>query len=260
MVIRKRGGIELDYIFDGITEAMKLIFSFDPEIYKIIILSLVVSTSATIIASLIFIPLGIYLGISNFRGKRAFSRLTYTIMGIPSVVVGLIVYIFFSRRGPLGFLDLLFTPQAMIVAQTLLVLPLIFGLTYSLGKNRAYDIQKVAYTLGANKWETVVLVIRELKIDILVNVATSFSRAISEVGAVMIVGGNIRHHTRVMTTTISMMNSMGDYPMAIALGIILLIISFGIQSFIYSYSQEDEDDNKIGKYRKVLWRKKGSRY
>lgn len=250
----------MDYILDGFVEALKLIISFDPEIYRIIILSLLVSTSATMAASLIFIPLGIFLGISNFKGKRMFSRLTYTFMGMPSVVVGLLVFIFFSRRGPLGFLDLLFTPQAMIIAQTLLVLPLIFGLTYSLGKNRARDIKQVAYTLGANKWSTVILIIRELKIDILVNIATAFSRAISEVGAVMIVGGNIRYHTRVMTTSISMMSSMGDYPMALALGIILLIISFGIQSFIYSYSQEDEDENFIGKHKKVLWRKKGTRH
>lgn len=189
-----------------------------------------------------------------------FSRLTYTFMGLPSVVVGLIVFIFFSRRGPLGFLDLLFTPQAMIIAQTLLVLPLIFGLTYSLGKNRASDIKKIAYTLGANKWSTVILIIRELKIDILVNIATAFSRAISEVGAVMIVGGNIRNHTRVITTTISMMSSMGDYPTALALGIVLLLISFGIQSFIYSYSQEEEDENYNRKHRKILWRKKGTRH
>ena len=250
----------MDYIIDGFIEAFKLIISFDPEIYRIIFLSLVVSTSATIIASLIFIPLGIFLGISNFRGKRMFSRFTYTFMGMPSVVVGLVVFILFSRRGPLGFFDILFTPQAMIIAQTLLVLPLIFGLTYSLGKNRAADIIKISYTLGSNKWTTVFLVIRELKLDILVNIATAFSRAISEVGAVMIVGGNIRNHTRVITTTISMMSSMGDYPTAIALGIVLLIISFGIQSFIYSYSQEDEDENYIGKHRKVLWRKKGTRH
>lgn len=248
----------MDYIIDGLLEAIELIISFDPEIYRVILLSLIVSTTATIIASVIFIPLGIFLGISNFRGKKMFSRLTYTFMGLPSVVVGLLVFVFFSRRGPLGFLDLLFTPQAMILAQTILVLPLIFGLTYSLGKNRAKDIKKIGYTLGANKIDIVILIIRELKIDILVNIATAFSRAISEVGAVMIVGGNIRHHTRVMTTTISMMSSMGDYPMALALGIILLIISFGIQSFIYSYSQEDEDENHIGKRKKVLWDKKGS--
>jgi tungstate transport system permease protein len=229
----------MEYILQGFVEALKLIISLDKEIFSIISLSLIVSTSATIIASLIFIPIGIYLGIKKFRGKRALSRVIYTSMSIPSVIVGLVVAILLSRRGPLGFLDLIYTPKAMIIAQTLLVVPLILGLTYNLAKNRGSNIEKVAYTLGGNKLDTVILIMRELKVDILVNIATAFSRAISEVGAVMVVGGNIKGHTRVITTTISMMNSMGDYPKAIALGVILLLISFGIHSFIYSYSQED---------------------
>lgn len=229
----------MDYILQGFLESLKLLLSLDKEVIKIILLSLFVSTTATICASLIFIPIGVYLGVKKFRGKRMVSRLIYTSMSIPSVVVGLVVAVIISRRGPLGYLDLLYTPKAMIIAQTLLVSPLIFGLTYSLSKNRGSSIARVAFTLGGNRIDSVILIIRELKLDILVNVATSFSRAISEVGAVMIVGGNIKGHTRVITTTISMMNSMGDYPMAIALGIILLLISFGIHSFIYSYSQED---------------------
>ena len=229
----------MDYILQGFSEALKLIISLDTEVFKIIALSIFVSTTATILASIIFIPIGVYLGIKEFRGKRLVSRIIYTSMSIPSVIVGLIVAILLSRRGPLGYLDILYTPKAMIIAQTLLVIPLILGLTYNLAKNRGKTIEKVAFTLGGSKVDAIILIIRELKVDILVNVATSFSRAISEVGAVMIVGGNIKGHTRVITTSISMMNSMGDYPMAIALGIILLIISFGIHSFIYSYSQED---------------------
>lgn len=229
----------MDYISQGFSEAFKLLILFDPEIFRIIALSLLVSTTATILASLVFIPIGVYLGIKKFKGKRMVSRMIYTFMSIPSVIVGLVVAILLSRRGPLGYLDLMYTPKAMIIAQTLLVIPLILGLTYNLSKNRGKVIEKVAFTLGGSKIDAIILIIRELKVDILVNIATSFSRAISEVGAVMIVGGNIKGHTRVITTSISMMNSMGDYPMAIALGIILLIISFGIHSFIYSYSQED---------------------
>jgi tungstate transport system permease protein len=229
----------MDYILQGFKEAVKLLITLDKEIFKIVFLSIIVSTSATILASLISIPLGIYFGIKKFRGKKLFSRITYTMMSIPSVVVGLIVAIILSRRGPFGYLDLLYTKNAMIIAQTLLVMPLIFGLSYGLAKSRGGAIEKVAFTLGANKWDTIILIIRELKIDIMVNVATAFSRAISEVGAVMIVGGNIKGYTRVITTTISMMNSMGDYPMAIALGIVLLLISFIIHSIIYSYSQEE---------------------
>lgn len=229
----------MDYILQGFNEAFKLLISFDVEVFRIISLSLIVSTTATILAALIFIPIGVYLGIKKFKGKRLVSRIIYTSMSIPSVIVGLVVAIILSRRGPLGYLDLLYTPKAMIIAQTLLVIPLILGLTYNLAKNRGKNIEKVAFTLGGSKFDSIILIIRELKVDILVNIATAFSRAISEVGAVMIVGGNIKNHTRVITTSISMMNSMGDYPMAIALGIILLVISFGIHSFIYSYSQED---------------------
>lgn len=229
----------MDYIFKGFQEAIKLLISFDREVMGIAGLSLFVSTSATLIASIIFIPIGIDLGLKRFKGKRILSRILYTLMSVPSVIVGLVVAINLSRRGPLGYLDLLYTPKAMIIAQTLLVAPLILGLSYNLAKNRGTIIEKMCLTLGGSKFDTIILVIRELKTDIMVNIATSFSRAISEVGAVMIVGGNIKYHTRVITTSISMLNSMGDYPMAIALGIILLIISFGIHSIIYSYSQED---------------------
>lgn len=229
----------MDYILEGFKEALKLIINFDREILEIVLLSLIVSTSATIIASFISIPLGISFGIKDFKGKRLFSRITYTMMSIPSVVIGLIVAIILSRRGPFGSLGLLYTTQAMIIAQTLLVMPLSFGLNFGLAKSRGKEIEKVAMTLGANKFQTIILIIKELKVDILVNLATSFSRAISEVGAVMIVGGNIKFHTRVITTTISMMNSMGDYPMAIALGLILISISFVVHSIIYSYSRED---------------------
>lgn len=230
----------MDYIAQGFGEALRLLAGFDGEVYRIIMLSLLVSTSATMVASLIFVPLGVYLGIKQFKGKKIFSRTVYTFMSIPSVIVGLVVALLLARRGPLGYLRLLYTPSAMIIAQTILVIPLVLGLTYNLSKNRGIPIERVSRTLGGKRFDSVILIIRELKIDILVNIATAFSRAISEVGAVMIVGGNIKGQTRVMTTAISMMNSMGDYPMAIALGIILLVVSFGIHSLIYSYSQEEE--------------------
>ncbi|HHV39438.1 MAG TPA: ABC transporter permease [Tepidimicrobium sp.] len=229
----------MDYILEGFREALKLLTTFDREIYGIISLSLMVSTTATVVAALICIPIGIHLGIKNFRGKRAFSRILYTFMSIPSVIVGLMVAIILSRKGPLGRFDLLYTPKAMVIAQTLLVIPLILGLTYSLSKNRGKEIENVGITLGGNKKDIIILIIKELRLDLMVNVVTAFSRAISEVGAVMIVGGNIKYRTRVITTTISMMKSMGDYPTAIALGLVLLVISFVINSIIYSYSGED---------------------
>ncbi len=229
----------MDYILDGFKEAVNLIISLDKEIFDIVLLSLFVSTTATMLGSLISIPFGVAFGIRKFKGKRLFSRITYTMMSIPTVVIGLLVHIILSRKGPFGSFGLMYTAKAMIIAQTLLVMPLSFGLNYGLSTNRGKEIEKVAITLGANKFQSILLIIRELEVDIIVNITTSFSRAISEVGAVMIVGGNIKNHTRVITTTISMMNSMGDYPTAIALGIILLMISFAVNSIIYSYSKED---------------------
>lgn len=229
----------MDYIVEGFNEAIKLLVSFDKEVFQIVSLSLFVSITATIIGSLISVPLSVYFGIKEFKGKRMFSRIVYTTMSIPTVVIGLLVAIILARKGPFGNFDLLYTKKAMIIAQILLVSPYIFGLSYGLAKSRGKLIEKVGLTLGAKRFEIIVLIIRELKVDILVNIATAFSRAISEVGAVMIVGGNIKHKTRVITTTISMMNSMGDYPMAIALGLILILISFIIHSIIYSYSGED---------------------
>ncbi len=228
----------MDYIVKGFKDAIKLLITLDKEVFSIVFLSLFVSITATIIGSLISVPLSVYFGIKEFKWKKLFSRITYTMMSVPTVVIGLVVVIILARKGPFGRFDLLYTKKAMIIAQVLLVSPYVFGLTYGLSKSRGEIIEKIGLTLGASKFEIIILIIRELKVDILVNVATSFSRAISEVGAVMIVGGNIKHHTRVITTAISMMNSMGDYPMAIALGIILILISFIVHSIIYSYSGE----------------------
>ncbi|KPU26754.1 tungstate transporter permease [Caloranaerobacter sp. TR13] len=218
---------------------MKLLLSFDREVYQIIFLTIFVSSTSTILSSLITVPIGVFLGIKNFKGKKLFTRILFTLMSIPSVIVGLVVAIILSRKGPLGFLKLLYTPTAMIIAQTLLVTPLILGLTYNLSKLRGKEIEKLGITLGANRIDILVLIIRELKVDILLNVITGFSRAISEIGTVMIVGGNIKGHTRVITTSIAMFNSMGDYSKAIALGIVLLIISFLANNIIYTYTQEE---------------------
>ncbi|MTI68030.1 MAG: ABC transporter permease subunit [Firmicutes bacterium] len=229
----------MDYILKGFIEALKLLVTLDKEVYKIIFLSLFISSISTIIASLISIPLGVFLGIKEFKYKSIFSRVLFTLMSTPSVIVGLVIAILLSRRGPFGFLQLLYTPTAMIIAQTLLVFPLCMGLTYNLSKNRGKKIDNVGLTLGANLFERIFLIIRELKLDLIINIVTTFSRAISEVGAVMIVGGNIKNHTRVITTSIAMFNSMGDYKKAIALGLVLLLISFTVNSVVYSYNQED---------------------
>ncbi|OGO77783.1 MAG: tungstate transporter permease [Clostridiales bacterium GWB2_37_7] len=223
----------MDYIIQGFGEAIGLLLSFDKEIYSIILLTLYVTLMSTFIAALIAVPLGILMGIKNFVFKKTLIRLLYTFMSMPPVIAGLFVFLILSRRGPLGQLELLFTPTAMIIAQVLLVAPIIMGITYNNTREKGKTIKQVAHTLGASKLQALVLLLFELRADILAAVVSGFGRAISEVGAVILVGGNIKGHTRVMTTSIAMLQSMGDYSQAIAIGVVLLVISFVINSILY---------------------------
>ncbi len=225
----------MGYIIDGLKEAFKLLISFDVEIYSIVLLSIYVSLTSTLISSFIGVPLGFLLGLKKFRFKKAIARLLYTAMGLPPVVVGLVVAVVISRRGPFGHLGILFTPTAMIIAQTLLVTPIITGIVFNNTKEKGYNIKQVCKTLGGNRWDTLILLIKEMRISILIAVVTGLGRAISEVGAVMIVGGNIKGHTRVMTSFIAMNQSMGNYSTSIAMGIVLLLISFITNSILYKY-------------------------
>lgn len=223
----------MDYIVDGVIEAFKLLFSGDTEIMGIIVLSLFVSTVATSLAVLIGVPLGLYTGIKQFPFKRAYGSILYTAMGIPPVVIGLIVAILLSRRGPLGTYELLFTPQAMIIAQFCLVLPIVMGILFGTAKEKGKAALELAFTLGANRREALMLLIKELNGTVLLAVMTAFGRAISEVGAVMLVGGNIRGSTRMMTTYIALNNSMGAYERSIAMAIVLLTISLLINALTH---------------------------
>ncbi|KAB3525736.1 ABC transporter permease [Alkaliphilus serpentinus] len=224
-------------IYEGIIKSIELLLSLDGEIYRIILLSLYVSLTSTLISALIAIPVGIVMGIKKFPFKQGMIRVLYTFMGLPPVIVGLVVYLFIRRSGPLGNLELIFTSAAMIIAQTLLVTPIITGLVYNGTKEGGEKIKNLAKTLGANKTQTMILLIKELRISIFAAMVSGYGRAVSEVGAVMIVGGNIRHHTRVMTTTIAMNHSMGQTDMAIAIGIVLLILSFIVNSLLYRFQQ-----------------------
>ncbi len=223
----------MNELTNGFIKAFELIISLDSELYQIIIRSLFVSLSAVVISALFCIPFGIWLGLKRFKGKQFVSRILYASMSTPSVVIGLVILLLLSRKGPLGFMGLLYTPVAMIIAQIVLVTPLILGLTYNTVKQRGSIIQHEGLLLGANSFQIIILIIRELKIDLLVHLMAGFSRAISEVGAVMIVGGNIKGVTRVMTTSIALMNAMGEYDMAIALGVVLLFISLLVNTIVY---------------------------
>jgi tungstate transport system permease protein len=233
----------MNYIINGFLEAFNLLFSLDPEIIQIVFLSLFVSFSSTIIATIIGIPFGIFLGINNFKGKRIVSRFLYTFMSFPPVIIGLFTALLLARSGPFGQFKLMYTPTAMIIAQTLLVTPIIIGILFNHASSNGIEIVVTGKTLGANKKDILILLILELKSAIMIAIITGFGRAISEVGAVMIVGGNIKGFTRVMTTFIAMNNNMGEYSISIAMGIILLFISFITNSILYHFIIGDTYEN-----------------
>jgi tungstate transport system permease protein len=224
----------MEHIINGFKEAINLLISFDQEICSIILLSIWVSFLATFLAALIGVPLGFFLGYKDFRFKGTVARIIYTLMGLPPVVVGLIVAIILSRKGPLGSLGLIFTPTAMIIAQIMLVTPIITGIIFNNSKERSPQIREICLTLGGKRWDLFWLFIKEMRHYILIALVSGFGRAISEVGAVMIVGGNIKGHTRVMTTFITMNNNMGNYATSIAMALVLLTISFICNSILYS--------------------------
>jgi tungstate transport system permease protein len=229
----------MDVISAGIAQAFRLILSGDPEIVGIIGLSLFVSFSSVIISTCLGMPVGILLGTHSFRGKGVLLRIIYTFMSLPPVIAGLTVFLILMRRGPLGHLQLNYTPTAMIIAQICLVTPIIIGLTYNLVRDKAPVVNRLGITLGAGRLEIMFLMIREMRIGLTAAVVSGFGRAISEVGAVMIVGGNIKGKTRVMTTYITELKSMGDYSRAIAIGIVLLIIAFSINAILYNFQERE---------------------
>lgn len=231
----------MDIIISGIREAIRLIFSLDAEVFEVVLLSLRVSFVSLFAAAILAIPLGIWLARHDFRGKHFLMRLIYTFMGLPPVLCGLLVYVILMRRGPLGFLQLNYTVPAMMIAQTLLIFPIILGLTVNAAKEKEKRISNLAKTLGVSRWETTWLFLSELRYGLLTAVITGFSRAISEVGAVMIVGGNIDGKTRVMTTYISQLKGMGNFERAMAVGIILLLISFTVNTVLYHFQKEAGD-------------------
>lgn len=212
-------------IADGFLEAVQLILTLDPEVTEIALRSIYVSTIATLIAAAIAVPLGSIIYFYNFKGKRAVINVIQTLYALPTVIVGLLVYLLVSYSGPLGSLKLLYTTNAMIIAQVILVSPLIVGFTISALTGLDKDMKNTLLGLNASHPRAMLTLAREAKFAILSAVVLAFGRAIAEVGAVMMVGGNIRHFTRTLTTAITLNTSMGEFSMSIALGIILLVIA-----------------------------------
>lgn len=229
----------MDAIGQGIAEAFRLIASGDAEIFEIVGLSLYVSCLSVLISTCAGIPAGIFLGIHEFRGKGILVRLIYTFMSTPPVIAGLTVFLILMRRGPLGRFQLNYTPTAMIIAQICLVTPIIKGLTYNIVKEKAPVISRLGITLGAGSPARMKLLIYEMRVGLTTAVVSGFGRAISEVGAVMIVGGNIKGMTRVMTTYITELKGMGNYERAIAIGLILLTLSFLINAVLYHFQERE---------------------
>jgi tungstate transport system permease protein len=212
-------------IWDGFTRAIELLVSLDPEVMRIAGRSLIISGTSCLLASLICLPLASLIHFHQFHGKRALISTIQTLFAMPTVLVGLFVLVLFSRVGPLGFFRILFTPYAMVIGQILLISPLLLGFTISALSGVSREIVDTATSLGASGFQTVWLVLREARYAVLAAVIMGFARAISEVGCAMMVGGNIRGATRVMTTAISLEASKGDIALAIALGIILLFVA-----------------------------------
>jgi len=209
---------------------VSLSLAFGPETLGIIGTTMRMALASTAIGSTLGVALGLLLERARFPGKGVVVRLCRTLMGTPPVVVGLAVYLLLMRRGPLGFLGWIFTVPGMVLAQVLIITPIVCGLTYSFAKRSAPRIRAFAVTMGASPLQTRLLLLREMRGEMYFAVIAAFGRAISEVGAVMIVGGNIQGRTRTMTTAISLMRNMGNYGQAIALGIALLLLAFLIQS------------------------------
>nr|VFJ43204.1 MAG: tungstate transport system permease protein [Candidatus Kentron sp. FW]VFJ66009.1 MAG: tungstate transport system permease protein [Candidatus Kentron sp. FW] len=214
-------------------QAIAMMLTMDSDLGEIIAASLHVSLSAVLLASLVGLPLGATVALSGFPGRKVIVVLLNALMGLPPVVVGLVVYLSLSRMGPFGTLGLLFTPTAMIIAQWVLVTPIIAALTRQIIEDLWGEYGEQLQSLGASRQSAVWTLLWEGRFSLLTAILAGFGRAIAEVGAVMIVGGNIDHVTRVMTTTISLETSKGDLPLALGLGIILISISLVVNAGVF---------------------------
>lgn len=213
----------------------------DSELLQIIGVTLRMSFFSTVISCLIGMPLGVLIGKRVFKGKRTIKKLTGTLMGLPPVVAGLIVYMLFTKYGPFGSLGLLFTVEVMVIAQCMLIIPVVINLTESITEINAKKLTETAKGLNFSKLKTTLLLLSENKQSLLSVVLTAFGRSIAEVGAVSLVGGNIQWKTRVMTTAIMLETNKGNFSFALALGIILLLISLVVNILASALVREDKE-------------------
>jgi len=229
----------VDIIVEGIKQAFILLFTLDPEVLGITWLSLKVSGTATFISLLIGVSVGTVVALTQFPGRKFVVSLINTGMGLPPVVVGLFVTIFLWRNGPLGFLEILYTPTAIIIAQAVIATPIVMGISLAAIQNLPGNLRLQILALGATRLQMVWILVKEAKLPLLAAVMAGFGGVISEVGASIMVGGNIKGYSRVLTTATVMETGKGNFDVAMALGIILLLLSFAVNAILTQIQQRE---------------------
>ncbi len=226
----------MDFLIDSFLSALLLIWSMDHELLVIVQVSLKVSAISTLIASVVGIPAGFFIAFNPFYGKRLLITVLNTLLAMPTVVIGLFVYAFISRRGIFGAFDLLYTQKAIIIGQITLIIPIVTTFTIAAISRIDDRYRKTALTLGANVLQTALVIIREARFGIVASIVVAFGRVIAEVGISMMLGGNAKGFTRTMTTAMALEYDKGEFVLSVALGIVLLMVSFGMNVF-FNYFQ-----------------------
>lgn len=223
------------FFTDGLVSAFRLILSFDPELVGVIAVSLKVSGAATLAAGFMGAPLGLFIALVAFPGRRAVITGLNTLLSLPTVVIGLLVYAFISRRGVFGASGLLYTPEAMIIGQIILIFPIIATFTLSAVSRIDQRYHQTALTLGATGFQAALTILREARFGVMAAIVAAFGRVISEIGVSMMLGGNIRGFTRTMTTAMALEYDKGAFDLALALGVILLGISLAVNVLLHVF-------------------------
>jgi tungstate transport system permease protein len=225
----------MDFLLDSLISSFMLVASLDRDLFSVVAVSLKVSITSSIFASMIGVPFGFFVAIESFRGKRMLITCLNTLLALPTVVIGLFVYALISRRGIFGPFDLLYTQKAIIIGQIILIVPVVATFTIAAISRIDDRYRKTAMTLGANRFQTAFVIIREARFGIVAAVIAAFGRVVSEVGISMMLGGNARGFTRTMTTAMALEYDKGEFTLAVALGIILLSVSFGINLLFHFF-------------------------
>jgi tungstate transport system permease protein len=228
-------------VLAGILAAFHLIVTLDHDLVEISLRSLQVTITAVLISAAIGLPFGAWLSVTRFRYRRIAIAILNALMGLPPVVVGLFVYMMFSRSGPFGILDLLFTPTAMIIAQVIIVTPIIASISHQAIRDLWFTYHDLLISMNTTKWQRMWALLWDGRRSLLTATLTGFGRAIGEIGAIMIVGGNIEHLTRVLTTAIALEVGKGDFPLALGLGIVLIVLAIVINLLIHILSRTERE-------------------